>query len=412
MPIAESADRRAQLTQFDLFRQRLQHRAMAGENLAVEKSDGAREVPSGNAILVVEDAAAQNVEQHVGVVMHRHGLLGAGLEAVAARHDAPQFVSAAFDRAGYRLAQARGLAQLVAQRHDLALAALQVGNDLPLGGAAGRQFQPAAEQVGTADAAPVQLRHERLPQAKRFELRGRQQHHGTFQPKRKHGGGLERFAGFRAVADSGIQGKNREPGLAVDFAPLVGIDEIAPGGLRHQRSAGRQDILQTVDHLDRAIAFAETGQPALAHEAVNLAGRPGTGERHPQVVVDLLETELVAEGILVQVTVHAIAPVEFGIERLPFLRTFGGIDAQQRLAARVRGAVVDLVDRHVGEQGVLGRNPAGGQPSGRRYEEPVVAVRDQADKKRRHPVDVANRIVALAGHVGEFTRGGAGALAG
>ncbi len=134
---------------------------------------------------------------------------------------------------------------------------------------------------------------------------------------------------------------------------------------------------------------------AVPHEAEFVARGPRVTKSELQAVIDLLEAHLVAEHILVEIAFEGIEPVVLTVERLPAARFAIGVDANEGPAARVQEALVDAIHRDVWEQRGLRRHAARGQAARGGNEQPVVDIRDDADEERIHPVDVADRVVAL-----------------
>jgi MoxR-like ATPase len=64
----------------------------------------------------------------------------------------------------------------------------------------------------------------------------------------------------------------------VNRASPVVSSEVAGIGLRETRSAGRQYVLQAVDHVDTDGLIAEVLQLALSRETVLVAGHPGVAK--------------------------------------------------------------------------------------------------------------------------------------
>ena len=144
---------------------------------------------------------------------------------------------------------------------------------------------------------------------------------------------------------------------------------------------------------------------------MRVAGRPRVPEFQPQVVVDLLETDLVAENVLVEVAHDCVAVDVLEIERLPGALPPISQGPDDGPGTRVRPAFMDLVDRHIREQGRVRRHPAGSQPSRGRHEQPVIGARYHAHEERAHLVHVPDRVVTLSAEVHEFAAdAGAAAL--
>ena len=148
---------RQQLGELDGLRQRIQHLPVTFVHGAIEGTDRVPEVLRGNVVVVREVTAAQHVEQHIGVVPNSDVLLGRCLEAVTHRHDLRELVGTFRDRLPDGGRKSGRLGEFVAQRDDVRLAELDVGNDLPAAVAFRRQLERLVHQERAADAALVRL---------------------------------------------------------------------------------------------------------------------------------------------------------------------------------------------------------------------------------------------------------------
>jgi hypothetical protein len=108
----------------------------------IEMADKPAEIGGRHPVLVVEDSAAKDVEQHVGVVMRRHGFLGRGLQSVRGCHDACQFVAARLDRARHGLGRIGRIREPPDEIEDLPLRPPDIGDDLPAPRLAGPKHEP------------------------------------------------------------------------------------------------------------------------------------------------------------------------------------------------------------------------------------------------------------------------------
>ena len=130
--VAVRPDHRDKLMEIDLLRQFFEKVLVALMRTAVEVPDRSREVARRDVVLVVEDTAAQDIEEHVRIMMRCDCFLGRHLEPVCGSHDACEFVIAHIDGSGYGIFDVGLTAQPVAQLYDPGLRLLHVGNDTPL----------------------------------------------------------------------------------------------------------------------------------------------------------------------------------------------------------------------------------------------------------------------------------------
>ena len=384
--------------------QSAQQLAMALVYPPVEQLDVPREGGGRYPVLVVEDSAAQDVEQHIGVVMRRHGLFLGRLEPVGGRDDARQLVAARLDGLRHRLRDAGRIRQRADELHDLPLGLLDIRHDLPASGFTAGKHEAGALEIGAADPALAVFPDHGPSAAEFFELQRREQHGGSVQAEAIDDVGPERLKRLGAIRYPGVERVHGEPAARIELGPLVRVHQVAGVRLDEAGRTRGQDVLQAVDQLDRQRLVAQVLQLAAAHEAVPVARRPRVTEGERQVVIDLLKAELVAQGVLVEIAGDPETTVVFAVEGLPERLPARWADPQQGLAAGVRAAVMDLVDGDVGKQRGFRRHPASGQASGRRNEEPVIAAGNDADEERPHPVDIADDVIPLAIDVGEFAR--------
>ena len=111
--------------------QAVQQRSVTLVDARIEMADVQREVGRRHAVLVVESSAAEDVEQHVGVVMRRHGLLGRGLESVRGSHDARQFFAARVDGVRHGECRSGRIREVPDDVDHLRLGSPDIGHDLP-----------------------------------------------------------------------------------------------------------------------------------------------------------------------------------------------------------------------------------------------------------------------------------------
>ena len=130
--IAVRPDLRDQLIEVERIREAAEQGLTARVNAPVEMPHGLREVARRYVVLIVENAAAQDIEQHVRIMMAADGFLCRYLEAVACGHDAREFVVAHIDGTGDGALDIGFAQQPVSKRHDLGLRLLHVGHELPM----------------------------------------------------------------------------------------------------------------------------------------------------------------------------------------------------------------------------------------------------------------------------------------
>ena len=243
---------------------------------------------------------------------------------------------------------------------------------------------------------------QRLAATEAVELRGRDQDGRRVESEAIGDIGLQRLAGLRAIGDAGVERVQREPRSIENLRPLVRVDEIARVGLREAWRAGREDVLQPVENLEPACGAAGVFDLAASHEAESVAGQPGVAKGELQLVIDLLEAQRVSGNALVEVAAGLEYAILLAVERLPDADLPLRFDADQGPRPGVQAALVDLVDGDVREERRIGRDPTCGETAGGRDEQPVIPARNDADQERRHPVDVADGVEALAANVDEF----------
>ena len=404
--VAAARDHGSQFVEAQGLWKGIQQRPRALVDGLVEGADRLAEVARRDLVPARERAAAQHVKHHVGIVVCSDLFLGRALEGVAGGHQAFQPVGAFRDRCVDRRGQSLAAGELPVQRHHAGLAEFHVRHDLPAQHVAGRQLDGLGDEERAPDASRVVLGPQRGAAPEGVDLLRGHQHRRRLEAVLEGDAGVQRLAGFSAIGDACVKGIDGEAGSVEQFRPLVRIHQVAGVGLREAWRAGGQEVLQAVDELHGLRRAADIAQLALPHEAEGFAGQPGVAEGKTEVVVDLLETELVARHALVEVPAEFEQPVALAVEGLPEAEAAGRRDPQQRPGAGVQAALVDLVHRDVGEQAGVRRHPPGGESPGRGDEQPVVPARDHADQERWHPVDVPDGVEALAGQVDEFTSDG------
>ena len=236
-----------------LMRQAVQQRLVALEDAPIEVPDGIAEVACRDIVLVVEQAAAQYVEQDIRVVVDRYVFLGSKLECVTAGHEPRERVRARADRLLDCRRDGRRRAQLPAQCSDLCLGFFDVSDDLPAFRFTAVERDRRVDEVSASDTSLMPFLRDGGTTAKLLDLPGRHEHGRRFQAQAVDNVSLERFAGFGAVGYAGIQCEQGEAGVPIEFRPLVGIDEIARVRLREAWSPGREDVLQPVEEFDGAV---------------------------------------------------------------------------------------------------------------------------------------------------------------
>ena len=112
--------------------------------------------------------------------------------------------------------------------------------------------------------------------------------------------GLEDLESFCPVGDAGGEREDAEPGFGIHLGLLVGIDEIARLLVQGERGAVRQDVSQAIQQRDPGGDRAQVLQGRGSHPAELVAPGPPVAEGEVEIVVDLLEHEAVAGGVLVE----------------------------------------------------------------------------------------------------------------
>lgn len=214
----------------------------------------------------------------------------------------------------------------------------------------------------------------------------------------------EGLARLGEVGEGGVEVEDPEAGGGVEFAALVGVEEVAQLVLHLLARAGGQEVDETVDELGLARLVSHRRQLTAPHDAVACAGLPRHPEAEAEIRADLLEHECGAEDVLVQRALQLGVSRPDLAERLP-----GGSglpDAQDGEAARAPRALGDLVVGVVGEERILRIHAAGREPPGARDEEPHVTGAHERHEERGHPVIARDAVEAAAVQVDQ----GGGAL--
>ena len=296
--------------------------------------------------------------------------------------------------------------QVLLQLDDPADGLSQVGHDHPVLAFAGGDFEVALDEVGAAFGLDVGFHLDGATGPEGVQLFGAQEHGGVVEADGPHHIGLQALTRLGLVGDDGAERVEGEV-AAFEFALLVGVDQVAAAALQALGNAVGEQVLNAVQyahlHRRRGIGF----EPGLAHEAITLAGRPLVAEGETEVLVGLLEDDLVAVGILVQVALDAVDATVLVRERLPQDAAVVGFDQHDGLAAGVLRRLRDLVVGVVGEEGVVAVDPAGGESAVAGDEHPVVRMADNAHEEGTHPVNGTDLVIRLPSE-GYLLSGGGG----
>ena len=365
------------------------------EDLVVGPVDVGHEVGPLDGVVLVEDAAPHDVEHCVGEVPDVAATVGGELQAVAGGYERHEPFGALFDVGEHRLLQGRGRLEVGLELDDPADGLAKLGHHHPVLTALGGQFEVALHEVGPALGFDVGFRLDGCTFLEGVQLAGREEHLGGVQSHGPHDVGLEGFAGLGLVGDDGAEGIQAE-GAAFQLTFLVGVDQVAAAALEPFRHAVGEHVLDAVEDADPDGRGCRGLEPSLAHEAVALAGGPLVAEGQVEVVVVLLEDDLVAVSVLVEVALNAVHPLILLGEGLPQDAAILSLHEDQGLAAGGLRRLRDLVVGVVGEERVVAVDPTGGQSAVARQKHPVIRVAHDAHEERAHLVDVADLVVRLS----------------
>ena len=370
------------------------------EHLVVGPVDVGHEVGPLDGVVLVEDAAAHDVEHRVGEVPDVAAAVGRELQAIARGHQRDEALGTLLDVGEDRFAQLVWGLKVFLQLDDPADGLSQIGDHHPILAFAGGEVEFALDEVGAAFGLDVGLRLDGATGPEGVELLGAQQHGGGVEADGPHHIGLEALTRFGLVGDDGAERIEAE-GTAFQFAFLVGVDEVAAAPLQSFGNAVGEQVLDAVEHVHLQRGGGGGFEPGLAHEAEALAGRPLVAEGQAEVVVGLFEDDLVAVGVLVKVPLDAVDAAVLVGERLPEDAPVRGLDQHDGLASGGFCALRDLVVGVVGEERVVAVDPSGGQTAIARQEHPVVRMAHDAHEERAHPVYGADLVVGLpvSGHL-------------
>ena len=157
----------------------------------IEAADVRGKVGRRDAILVVEDSAAQDVEQHVGMVMRRNGLLGRALEPVRGGDDAREVVATRRDGLIHLEGDGARIVQLADEVDDLSLRAFDIGDQSPASRLAARKHETAGQEIGAPDAPLALLCRQWPAEPEVVQLPRREQHRRRIEPEPVHHIGAE-----------------------------------------------------------------------------------------------------------------------------------------------------------------------------------------------------------------------------
>ena len=275
------------------------------EHLVVGPVDVGHEVGPLDGVVLVEDAAAHDVEHRVGEVPDVAAAVGGELQTIAGGHQRDEALGALFDVGEDRLAQLVGRLEVLFQLDDPADGLPQIGHHHPVFAFAGGEFEVAVDEIGASLGLDVGLRLDGATGPEGVELLGTEQDGGGVEADGPHHIGLEALTRFGLVGDDGAERVEAE-GAAFQLAFLVGVDQVAAAALQSFGNAVGEQVLDAVQHAHLDGGGGGGFEPGLAHETVALAGRPLVTEGEAEVVVGFLEDDLVAEGILVEVSLDAV----------------------------------------------------------------------------------------------------------
>ena len=202
----------------------------------------------------------------------------------------------------------------------------------------------------------------------------------------------QRLARLGQIGRRGAEPVHAQTGLRVDPGALVGVDEVAVLVLDLPSGPGRDDVVQTIEHLHGERALSRAAQLAAAHQTEAGARRPCRLEGQAETVVVLPEDDLVAQAALGDA---ASPPHRTPLRGLPGPPVRGRVARRPRALDHGQGAgrarhVHDLVLGQVREDRVVGVASSGGQCTGGGDERPEVAHTDEGHQERGHGIDVGD----------------------
>src|ERR1019366_1633483 len=144
-------------------------------------------------IAVGEDATAHLIEEHVGKMARIAQRFGGSLETVRRADNALQVLSASGDVSLHQPPQLRRCAQELIEFDHVRWAAVDVGDNQPIGGLSGSQAQLRANEIGTALGAFFSLLDEWQASAEALKLNRRKQDSATLHTAGPYRRGPESF---------------------------------------------------------------------------------------------------------------------------------------------------------------------------------------------------------------------------
>ena len=365
----------------------------------VAPADERAEVGPPEAVPVVEDAPAHDVEQDVHAVARRGVGVGGGLLPVRGRHQEPEAAGARVHVLAHARGQGLWRGQRLVQRDHVGGVLLDLGHEVPRPRLARGQREVGVHEVGPAPRPHQGLWRQRPVPAEGLHLLGGQEHVGAVQPGVPDRRGEEGLGGLGAVHGDRAEGEDAQAGRE-RLVALVGVREHAPRVLERARDAVRHQVLHAVQHADADGPARGVDQLTRADESVGRAQAPRLHKGQPQALVGLLEAEAVAAEAFGEAAADAVdARVAVG-ERLPQHGSSGAVavarglwrDQEVRGAARLPLCAVNPVHGLVGKQRPL-RLPTprreGAQAGG---EQPVVVRAHDGHEKRVHAVHVLDAV--------------------
>ena len=145
-----------------------------------------------------------------------------------------------------------GRLQPLALLGDRGAILLDIGQQMPAPFLAAGQIERCMDKIRAAPAAHLRFGLDPLARAEPIELHRGEQILRLGQSNLGHGSSQERLAGFGQVGQGRVQGEDGQPGLQVQLAALVSIQQSAEDLLGRDRHVGGQDVLNSVQQLHLA----------------------------------------------------------------------------------------------------------------------------------------------------------------
>ena len=356
-------------------------------------------VQEGQHVLTIEggavgkDTAAHAVEQHIGTVVCRGHGVARGLQRIGVREQVIQAGGVGVQRRadlGWRAAT--GL-QRLAQFKNLHLRARRIDDLMPFE-SCGIDGRVEVDQEGAAAAACQGLGLDAAAATEVGQLVAGQQGLGSCGHACMPGNqGLEGLLGLGAIPDLGVQREQAQASTGGQFVPLVGVGEHAHRGRVCHADTGRDQVEQAVQHLHLHWLF-QRDEAGRAHQTQARSGRPFDLEAQVPRRVLLAKAQPRAREVLPH-RARTGAAVQQRRKGLPQFCVRTVVDADPGARPGVLPALVDAVDRLVGEERPFRVATAGCQRTGGGDEGPDITVAGQGHEEGRLLVVAGDAVPGL-----------------